>query len=41
MNILKVKEKEWLKNDCAKWEYDGYSDGFNAEEEYNKMSDIT
>lgn len=36
---VKVKEKEWLKTDCHKWEYDGRSEGFDADEEYAKMSD--
>ncbi len=35
--MTRVSEEQWLKNDCSKWEYDGVSEWFDAEEEYNKM----
>ncbi len=37
--LARLSEEQWLKNDCSKWEYDGVSEGFDVEEEYNKMPD--
>lgn len=32
-----VSDDEWLKNKCEKWEYDDVSDGFDKQEEYDKL----
>ena len=31
-----VSDTEWHRTSCKNWEYDGISDGFDAEEEYTK-----
>lgn len=33
----KVSSKNWLKTECKNWEYDGVSEGFDPQEEYDKM----